>query len=130
MNLIKIENMKKILISALVAASIIGAPVAQANPYSPGMDFRHPSEIAREEAKSPLQRFQDNITMRIMQASFLGFVIPDGLAAGNTPAGMEPLAQCVANSSGSAEIQPVQMVATWACLATNPSLNPMPAWYM
>lgn len=122
--------MKKTLISLIVAASFVGAPAAGAQEYAPLTDLRHPSEIAREQAKSPLQRLQDDIMMRVMQASFLGMLIPENIASGNNPAMFEPLAQCVENSTGSAEIQPVQMVATWGCVLLNPKLNPMPAWYM
>lgn len=122
--------MKKFITTISVAAALLTAPAAYASPYAPMTDLRHPSEIAREQAKSPLQRLQDDILMRLMQASFLGMLIPENLANGNNPAMYEPLAQCVQNSTGSAEIQPVQMVATWGCVLFNPKLNPMPAWYM
>lgn len=120
--------MKKIITTICAVMTLLTAPAAYASPNMP--DLRHPSEIAREQAKSPLQRLQDDILMRLMQASFLGMLIPENMANGNNPAMYEPLAQCVENSTGSAEIQPVQMVATWGCVLLNPKLNPMPAWYM
>lgn len=123
-------NVKKTIAALVATCSLLSAPAAVAYPYAPLTDLRHPSEIAREQAKSPLQRLQDNILMRVMQASFLGMLIPENIANGNNPAMYEPLAQCVQNSTGSAEIQPVQMVATWGCVLLNPKLNPMPAWYM
>ncbi|AKK03975.1 hypothetical protein [Corynebacterium epidermidicanis] len=121
--------MKKLIASAftIVVASI--APVAQAAELQPGFDFRHPSEIAREQAKTPLERLQDQALTSTMQASFLGMAVPDAIAAGKGEA-FGPLSQCVTQVAGSAEIQPVQMVATWYCLATNPKLNPLPRWYV
>ncbi|MDU0478958.1 hypothetical protein QVA66_06875 [Staphylococcus chromogenes] len=117
--------MRKLCASVLVVISSLAvAPAASAQ-----MDIRHPSEIAREQAKSPLERLQDQALMSTMQASFLGMAVPDAIATGNAAA-WGPLGTCVQQVAGSAEIQPVQMVATWVCLATNPSLNPMPRWYM
>ncbi|MEJ5927660.1 hypothetical protein WG915_03400 [Corynebacterium sp. H128] len=115
---------KHIGLAVALLAFLAGAPTAAAYEVP-----RHPSEIAREQAKTPIERLQDQALMSTMQASFLGMAVPDAIAAGN-PGVFGPLGQCVQQVSGSAEIQPVQMVATWGCLVMNPSLNTLPRWYM
>ncbi|MEJ5998895.1 hypothetical protein [Corynebacterium sp. H130] len=117
--------MRKLIASIVViVGSLFVAPLASAQPGYGGYMPLAPGEIARENAKSPIQKLQDQALMSTMQASFLGMAVPDA------PQAFGPLGECVTRVSGSAEIQPVQMVATWVCLATNPSLNPLPKWYM
>lgn len=117
--------MKKLPIALAVATAMIFTPAAEAQTFP-----KHPSEIEREQNRTPLERLQGQALMSMAQHSFLGFVIADAVVGGYTAPGMAPLQQCAAQTASSSQIQPVVMLATHWCMLTNPGLKPaMPEWY-